>query len=182
MDQDKKKLYDEFFSSVYYGELESVQKFLDDGINPNIWRDINYRPALCIACDKKHFKVAELLLAAGAEPNVLDEAFPQSKTPLDITCKNGHLEFTKTLLSAGADVNKGQSLSIACGTHNYVIVKLFLKIPDIDVNVRSDGAKTALMYASEYGKKILTSSCKTGSRLNLDENWPKVFFLILPDC
>lgn len=86
-----------FHAAPFPGALALL---LEHGADPNA-TTANFETALSFACDEGRLASAELLLAAGANPNQLD---PETgRTPLHFAAENGRLELVDRLLDAGAD-------------------------------------------------------------------------------
>lgn len=83
------------------GNLQAVQMVINDYSNAHLnSKNDEENTPLHFACMKGHTKIAALLLARNADPNI------QSKsgwTPLHWACMNGHSEITTLLLANGAN-------------------------------------------------------------------------------
>ena len=60
--------------------------------------------ALCIAAERGHHLVAELLLAAGASPDLPSPRSRRQRAPLHLACAKGHHRVAELLLAAGQEV------------------------------------------------------------------------------
>ena len=95
-----------------YGDDIGVAMLLKAGADPDGVRDYGafnqssyqrgYEPSWPInqAAHDGHVKVAQLLIQAGAKPDMPED---EGQTALSIAAEQGHLEFVKALLQAGAD-------------------------------------------------------------------------------
>ncbi|XP_029793204.1 ankyrin repeat and SOCS box protein 3 [Suricata suricatta] len=120
--------------------------------------------ALHLAASQGHWKIAHILLEAGADPN----ATTLEKTmPLFLAVENGHIDVLRLLLQYGAKVNGSHSM---CGWNalhqatfqdNAEIIKLLLK-EGANKEFEDDFGITPLFVAAQYGKleslRILISS------------------------
>ncbi|KAK2850734.1 hypothetical protein FQN49_005371 [Arthroderma sp. PD_2] len=88
----------EFHEAVENGELDLVNKFIEDGIDPNV-RGGDFSSALHTAAMYGHDDIAVLLLAQ--EKIKVDVQDSRGRTPLWQAASNGHLEITKKLLDTG---------------------------------------------------------------------------------
>ena len=107
-----------------------LRHFLHGGANPNECNADRGKHISClhyVACGG-HCKLAELLLAFGADPDVKNFAWD---TPLSIAVTRGHAELAKVLLTCGANANtldrSGHSpLYYACVALDMSMVRLLL--------------------------------------------------------
>lgn len=92
-------------NAVKAGNANSVRKLLDLGADFNTvshkFRD-HRRTALMLASLEGHLEIVDLLLAAGANVDDIDEYF---YTALMFASARGHLDVVERLLAAGAEVN-----------------------------------------------------------------------------
>ncbi len=91
------------FQAALSGSGEFVESILmlEEGVDLNAL-GIGARTALHLAADKNHLEVAQVLLNAGADPNVPDET---DFTPLHLAAARGCLPMMALLVEHGADVN-----------------------------------------------------------------------------
>ena len=83
-----------------FGDVAEVRRLLDVGANPNAADD--GFTALMWATYKGHAEIAEILLAAGANPNAAKDDGATALMPATFF---GHTEIVNMLLSAGANPN-----------------------------------------------------------------------------
>lgn len=86
------------------GDIELVRKLIDDG--SELEQRLGGHTALTAAIEQRDAGIALVLLAAGADPNVLCCGAPR-KTPLMLAVSSGNDELVKELIARGADVNPG---------------------------------------------------------------------------
>nr|XP_012418951.1 PREDICTED: ankyrin repeat and SOCS box protein 3 isoform X2 [Odobenus rosmarus divergens] len=134
--------------------------------------------ALHLAASQGHWKIVQILLEAGADPNAttLEET-----TPLFLAVENGQIDVLRLLLRHGANVNGSHSM---CGWNalhqatfqeNAEIIKLLLK-KGANKECQDDFGITPLFVAAQYGKleslNILTSSGANVNCQALDKATP----------
>ncbi|KAL8840099.1 MAG: hypothetical protein Q9176_004121 [Flavoplaca citrina] len=157
-----------------------VEHLLKHGMDPDT-RDCWRMTALQVAAEKRHLKIAEILLEYGADPNA--PALGNGKRALCWAAQNGHDNSVNALLDHGADINvipwmtdganhneslscdgcRGQSriesptwqgrspLSVACESGHLSTVQLLIS-KGADVNIEwGTGGSTPLFVASSRG-------------------------------
>jgi ankyrin repeat protein len=154
-------------NAVMDDDISGVKKLLDKNVDVNGFDDIGIR-ALWLAVRKQSVKLVQLLLKAGANPNISD--LETGETPLMIV--HNHLwretaiQICSLLLDAGADVNARDTeigktvLMHNVGIPSYAdepfkancrkIVQALLQY-SADVNVKDREGNTALSIAREAG-------------------------------
>jgi ankyrin repeat protein len=93
------------FYTAYDGEIEKIEKFLANGISPNIQNE-DGKSLLHVACEDGYFGLLELLLQNGADPNIEDK---DGDTPLDYAIFRNYKEFQEMLIIHGAIIRDRQS-------------------------------------------------------------------------
>ena len=88
--------------SVREGNLKAVKQHLAAGADVEIRNQQGFTP-LHVAAQKGHNKVAELLIAKGANINTSGRLI--GTTPLDSAALLGHKEMVELLIDSGADIN-----------------------------------------------------------------------------
>lgn len=86
--------------AISINDLNRVKSILDTGYDP---KRIDSQDALRVAVNCGYTEIAEYLLKAGANPNIVDER--SGWTPLFTARREAGIEITRLLLSHGADVN-----------------------------------------------------------------------------
>lgn len=140
----------------YSGDVEKIHELLEGGTNANGELDHGLTP-LHWAATRGHKRVAEMLLAHGADPNV-DRTDAHCDfavgTPLHCAAYNGHVDIVRLLMANGADINYKTVVGYSWGTalHEAArggqneIVELLI-IEGADVNAKTYRGKTALHFA-----------------------------------
>ncbi|MHC4691635.1 MAG: ankyrin repeat domain-containing protein [Planctomycetota bacterium] len=140
----------------YSGDVEKVHELLEGGTNANGELDHGLTP-LHWAATRGHKRVAEILLANGADPNI-DRTDAHCDfavgTPLHCAAFNGHVDIVRLLMANGADINYKTVIGYSWGTalHEAArggqneIVELLI-VEGADVNAKTHKGKTALHFA-----------------------------------
>ncbi|MDH4239915.1 MAG: ankyrin repeat domain-containing protein [Phycisphaerae bacterium] len=140
----------------YSGDVEKVHELLAGGTNANGELDHGLTP-LHWAATRGHKRVAEMLLANGADPNMdrTDAHCIVVGTPLHCAAYNGHVDVVRLLMANGADINyksifgdmimRGTALHEAARGGHKEIVELLL-IESADVNAKTYRDKTPLNF------------------------------------
>ncbi|XP_013212655.3 ankyrin repeat and SOCS box protein 3 isoform X1 [Ictidomys tridecemlineatus] len=125
--------------------------------------------ALHLAASQGHWKIAQILLEAGADPNA---ATLEETTPLFLAVENGQIDVLRLLLRHGANVNGSHSM---CGWNslhqasfqeNAEIIKLLLK-KGANKECQDDFGITPLFVAAQYGKlESLNILISSGANVN----------------
>jgi len=155
-------------TSAYIGDLQRVEKFIDDDGASVDAKDQKGQTALHYAAKAGQIAVAKLLIANGADVNAgewtpLQEAAYYSK------------EMVELLLAKGADINTGKwtALHSALDAARFDIVELLLA-KGADANIRDGKGRTPLHIATWYaaGKnpKIVELLLSKGADINAKDN------------
>jgi uncharacterized protein len=86
------------------GDLLSLRRQLDDGLDPNLSSPNNYT-LLMVAASHGNTQIGELLLSRGADVNIVTK---HGTTALTAAAGKGHLPFVQVLLARGANTNVRQ--------------------------------------------------------------------------
>ena len=153
---------EEFFYFIRIGDIDSVTKHLDTGMDPNIRKlpDLtNGVSALMCSIANRRVLVTHLLLTNKADPNLsLNKLSISNITPLMLAAQQGPIESVEYLLKYGATINartKGSitgntALMVAIQAKKHDTVELLLK-KGADINNTSDRGITPLMLAAQTG-------------------------------
>jgi len=144
------------FEASAAGEIERVERLLDeDAPSINGYSSDGWTP-LHLAAFFGHAKVAELLIARGADVAAVSKN-SNGNTPLHAALAGNHKFVAGVLLGGGADVNAADAggwrpLHIATANNNLDAMRTLIA-QGADVNAgRSDG-QTALAIAQEKNQK-----------------------------
>ncbi|WP_300367810.1 ankyrin repeat domain-containing protein [Brachyspira sp.] len=146
----------DFFSAVHSGDIKSVKKHIDRGINVNL-QDERRRTPLMIATYKNDIKMAKLLVDNGADVNIQDEKL---NSPFLYAAARGLIGIVK-LTYKEADTRNvlnifgGNALIPACEKGHLGTVKFLLENTDIDVNHVNHLSCTALLEVVILGNDSL---------------------------
>ena len=133
-------------------ELETARLLIEAGADVNAANDYGVTP-LSLACTNGSVAMIQELLKAGADPNSTTEA---GETAVMTAARTGNLEAVKALLALGSDLNqqearRGQTaLMLAIEQDHPPIARLLIQ-RGADVNARSTGGFTPLLFAAQQG-------------------------------
>lgn len=137
------------------GDVARVEALIRQGADLNAAQG-DGMTALHWAAELGHGDLAQRLIAAGADPQVVTRM--GDYTPLHIAARGGHAEIVETLLEGGADpaarTSPGGStaLHFAASTSSADAVRALLEA-GADVNAREDGwGQTPLHFAASAGR------------------------------
>uniref|UniRef100_A0A8C7AWX5 Ankyrin repeat and SOCS box containing 3 n=1 Tax=Neovison vison TaxID=452646 RepID=A0A8C7AWX5_NEOVI len=175
--------------AAYHNSVECLRMLIHADSSENYIKTKTFEGfcALHLAASQGHWKIVQILLEAGADPNTttLEET-----TPLFLAVENGQIDVLRLLLRHGANVNGSHSM---CGWNtlhqatfqeNAEIIKLLLK-KGANKECQDDFGITPLFVAAQYGKleslSILISSGKINP-LAFEHNdlFLKILDLLIP--
>ena len=142
-----------FGIAVEQGDLESVQRWLEQGLTADFLAD-RVGSGLMIAAWEGNIAMMELFLKHGAQINLTNRHDEQA---LQLAAWRGHGEAVKWLLAHGATVTRnGQwnALHYAAFADRQEIVRLLLE-HGAQINARAPNGSTALMMAAREGREDL---------------------------
>ncbi len=93
---------DAFVNIAGLGNLEQVQKRVNDGVDIDFKHSDTGKTALILASERGHTEVVKFLINSGATVDSKDNS---GVTALMIASINGHTEIVKLLIELEADVN-----------------------------------------------------------------------------
>jgi len=141
-------LKDEYEAAIREYDLDTIQRALQAGANPNETFGVNNHTALLLACTNlkgdKCLEIVCVLLEAGADPNI-PENWDARRTPLHVACGRGNISVVEALLEGKAQVDfpdrwNRTPLRYACNNGNVEMVRLLLKAgADPRVQEHTDG-------------------------------------------
>lgn len=142
------------FRASAENDVQTVKRLLGEGASPN--EPFNGFYAIGAAAEQGHIKIVDLLLHAGADPNLSSR---KGVTPLMGACAKGDAEISKRLLDAGADLSVQDvigisSLVIASGMGHLSCVRLLLE-RGADVNLSARSPMTPLIAACVQGDQFV---------------------------
>ena len=139
----------DFFRAVHLDDVRTVQRLLDEGLDPNSLNDKG-QPGLFVAMRDDAPKVAAALLA---HPKIkVDLANASNETPLMMAALRGHAALAEQLIGRGAAVNRAgwTPLHYAATGPQTAMVALLLQ-RGADIEALSPNRSTPLMMAARYG-------------------------------
>ncbi|QKQ26641.1 ankyrin repeat domain-containing protein [Candidatus Reidiella endopervernicosa] len=93
------ELNKQLLSAVSKGNLETTERLLNEGANPDVTGDFGFFPLIYAAQDS-NLKMTKLLIENGAEA---DNKTSDGYTPLIAAAEHGSVRITALLLSSGAN-------------------------------------------------------------------------------
>ncbi|XP_051684962.1 ankyrin repeat and SOCS box protein 3 isoform X3 [Oryctolagus cuniculus] len=157
--------------AAYHNSIECLQMLIHADSSENYIQTKTFEGfcALHLAASQGHWKIVQILIEAGADPNAttLEET-----TPLFLAVENGQIDVLRLLLRHGANVNGSHSM---CGWNslhqasfqgNAEIIKLLLK-KGANKECQDDFGITPLFVAAQYGKlESLSILISSGANVN----------------
>ena len=139
----------DFFRAVHLDDARTVQRLLDDGLDPNLLNEKG-QPALFVAMRDEAPKVAAVLLA---HPKIsVDLANVSNETPLMMAALRGNVAIAEQVLARGATINRAgwTPLHYAATGPQTTVVALLLQ-RGAAIEALSPNRSTPLMMAARYG-------------------------------
>lgn len=148
------------FAPTFHGNIEAVQKQLNDDPTVIHVRDAKNLTALHVAASRNQWSVAELLIAYGADihggdlqDTASDDITNNEKwTPLVFAAYRGHLEVAQVLIQHGAGVTAayGNPLHFAGQRKHKEICRLLVKHGAVDDLIESPDADALQLFQAAY--------------------------------
>lgn len=174
------KLKKDIFKYVSDGDVEKVKQSLNDMNSFKI--DINFKnengyTLLMIACRTNNYKIVEILLNKGADPNIKTKF--SGWFALMYAAEYSDTDIINLLLEKGADINlkndKGWNALCHSIYRSKIANAIFLTEKGSDVNMRNDEGWTPLMFSVRNNKdpdilKFLLSIKENAVDINAAEN------------
>ncbi|KAF2098228.1 ankyrin [Rhizodiscina lignyota] len=122
-------------------QKDSISILLEAGVSPNTKKDGVYTP-LCSAIRDNSIEIVALLLAKGADPNLMASEYPAWKC---VTHHRVHL--LPQLVAAGADLHKPKGIIETAVAHNNKDALIYLLEQGVSPNDKSPEGNTPLTTA-----------------------------------
>lgn len=174
--------------AAFSGQTEVVRMLLNAGATPHFKQAYLFTEfdALSFAADKSHQEIVHLLVAAGADPNALNEI----SRPLTTAVQKGRVDIAQLLIELGADPHArgllcNNTLLIAAADKGQTeIVRLLLE-SGVDLHIENNFHDTALDVACAKGyveiTRVLIAAGAQVNRLGQDQVPPIVVAAASPD-
>ena len=148
-------------NAVISGHADIVALLIRKGAEVNAKDKKDRSPLIYFAAfDLKDLEIARTLLAAGADPKIVDEG---RETAFNFSAYSGNIELGKLLMAAGADISHragtGEFPVHAASFHGRHAFMKLLIAAGADVNLKTTAGNTALFYAQDDEmRKLLTDA------------------------
>ena len=154
----------------YFGHEDIVKLYIDHNVDLSATNNLN-QTALALACINDHWYIVELLLNAGANPNV--KFGNKSQTGLILVSEKGYFEIfeiAKVFLLKGADPNiidnnQNTALHYSCSNGHYNIVALLLD-HNADPNPNGTSETPLIIAFRKRDYKIMKLLLEKGANVN----------------
>lgn len=132
----KKEKYQVFSWSAYYGKIDNVKYFIDQGLDVNYNKAdemYDFYPVIVAASYGNHLDIVKLLVKNGADINMKDR---QGDTAISLAAFAGYLDIVKYLAEQGASLYAssnsytGSVLKTLKNTKNEYMIPILLKIQE----------------------------------------------------
>ena len=173
------QIIEEFFHFIRIGDIDSVTKYLDEGISPNIRKlpDLtNGMTALMCSIANRRVLITQLLLSYKADPNLsLNKSTISNISPLMLAAQQGPIETIDYLLDYGSDIDArttgeitgNTALMVAIQSKRYDTVELLLD-RGANINNASGRGITPLMLAAQTGDIDIVNLLVSNPRTDID--------------
>lgn len=138
-------------SAVGNNNVDEVKEILAKGVDVNGFDEMG-RTALLTAAQKRYISIVQLLLEAGADPNLGDDERDQTPLMVAIGASEQSRSICSLLIAAGANVNAQTTdgmtpLMWAAQFGNLEITEMLIRF-NADASLKDIDGKTALNYAN----------------------------------
>jgi ankyrin repeat protein len=164
-----------FVDDAFYGNINAVSTAISQGIDVNAISS-NGKAALHKATRNNQLSIVWILLEAGANPNLKEEATLEYP-PLMIALNSANIDYDifQALLNAGANINGSSSrgetvLMLAIFKLNTKAVQQLLEL-GADCNIKDINGYTALTFARELLKQTFFGSTELAKIIQLLESY-----------
>ena len=153
------------FLAAELGAEDAVHRLLelpDSGLDIEL-RNVVQATPLFIAAQEGHTAIVQMLMKAGANPNVVAMP-PENIFPLFAASTTGHASTAQALILGGAELNKttaaGATAFHGACAEGHLSVAVVLLRAGIDYHVRAIDGKTGLEVARKFGHNGYVSNLK----------------------
>ncbi|XP_018579297.1 caseinolytic peptidase B protein homolog [Anoplophora glabripennis] len=162
-----------FFKASQFGLIHEITRFIKDGIDVNRRHHLGWT-ALMVATVNEQYEASELLLKAGADPNIADNFINANRTankvglhPIEVLMMRDE-EFSSGLNNKATFLGF-TALHYAALTNNLGIIKLLIKY-GANPNLENEMGHKPVMYSnSDEIKKYLTTQMQKFEELQREK-------------
>ncbi|XP_075270487.1 ankyrin repeat domain-containing protein 6 isoform X5 [Opisthocomus hoazin] len=156
--------------AAYKGQVENVVQLINRGAKVAVTK--HGRTPLHLAAHKGHLHVVQVLLKAGCDLDIQDDA---GNTPLHLACQNSHSQSTRVLLLGGsrADLknNAGDTCLHVAARYNHLPIVRVLLTAFCSVHEKNQAGDTALHVAAALShRKVVKLLLEAGADASVVNN------------
>ncbi|XP_075354484.1 ankyrin repeat domain-containing protein 6 isoform X5 [Mycteria americana] len=156
--------------AAYKGQVENVVQLINKGAKVAVTK--HGRTPLHLAAHKGHLHVVQVLLKAGCDLDIQDDA---GNTPLHLACQNSHSQSTRVLLLGGsrADLknNAGDTCLHVAARYNHLPIVRVLLSAFCSVHEKNQAGDTALHVAAALNhRKVVKLLLEAGADASVVNN------------
>jgi len=164
-----------FFDYLNKGDNDTVNLFLEAGMNPNV-KDQYETTALMNAAGRGYLDIVVTLLNSGADVNATTSS---GHSALMGAVNNGGIDIVKVLIAKGADVNAkyvgkiydGKTALMWAAEKGYSDIVTLLINNGADINAKDSSGKDAVYYATYGGQPNIIKLL--GAKIGGNDNYIK---------